>query len=542
MSNIFADLHCHPVHLNFNESQADGNTQSKTPWDISESKLKKLKKGKRSGYTQADVAKMIEGGVRLVFAALYPMEQGYFMNEQLFKEINPDFDDLDEDNSEVMIDINRSALFVKLTTGFSAKRVRQMRDSSKYNYNNEFVDEKLFWLSGSGRVLSTQHGVVLKPNGNPEHKQISGRYFVLGNDKNEPSQKTISDIKDKLFDEDLVVVFTVEGSHFLTRKNHSVSSGVFSENDILTNVEVLKAEQIPIFFITLNHHFDNTLSAHAHSLPSLPSIIPPFDQSVNMNQMADGRGISDLGIKVIRKLLNIADDGVSKDNNPVGKRILIDVKHMSALTRKEFYEIINAYNQNNADDQIPIIASHVAYSGQKTLNDQIAEATKPNAEPNNSFIDDFLNWNINLCDEDIKQIVKSKGLIGFVFEQRVLGVPFKPLEIFPINKPKYESIEVFRRQIKAMVAAARQENLHIFGANHSVWDTLCIGTDFDGGIDPVQSYPTALHLKFFRSDLKEILLSNDFINCNINTSTIEEVLDNICYKNCHKFLVNHFPK
>lgn len=541
MPNTFADLHCHPVHLNFNEFQANHTSSSKTPWDISKSKLKKLKKAKRTGYTQADVAKMIEGGVRLVFVALYPIEQGYFQS-QVLKDINDDvLDNLEEDDdlnpTDSIIDIKTQALFVKLSTGLSAKRVRQIQRNSEYNYNNEFVDEKLFWLKSSGQLLSTKNGITLNATGNPERIEITGRYFLLGNDPSNTMQKTISDIQHNLLDQDLVVVFTLEGTHSLTRKNHDISQNIFNEQEILTNVETLKNEQVPIFFITLAHHFDNGISAHAHSLPTLPFPIPPFDQETNMNKLVNGEGISDLGKKVIHKLLNLNANG--DDVEPVGKRILIDVKHMSAVSRKEYYEIIKKFNQLNPTSKIPIIASHVAYSGARGLDELILEM--PN-ESNTSFKNNFLNWNINICDEDIIEIVASEGLIGLVFEQRVLGVPFHPLTPnVDLNKPEFQSREVFKRHITAIIDAAKSINLHQFDSDiHTIWNTICIGSDFDGGIDPIQSYPTALHFGLFRDDLRQILSS--FNDCNIDNNNIDDVLDLICFKNCHKFLIKHFPR
>jgi hypothetical protein len=538
--SVFADLHCHPVHLNFNKFRARGVENEKTPWDIRESKIRKIKKATRSGYTQSDVAKMIVGGVKIVVASLYPLEQGYFMNSELKSMSEDEIDDIKPDDDlmsgDELIVRKRMAWLAKITTGLSAKRVKQVQNEN-YDYFNELQPEIDFWISGNNKLLSTTNGIVLKPNNKPKKETIQGKYRIL----NQANRNLLDDSNNT----DLLVVFSIEGSHLLTRQNSLTP--IFDRNTILQNVQKIKELPTPIFYLTLAHHFDNGICAHARSIPDLPRIIMPIDQRVNLNRMADGKGISDLGKEIILKLLNLKTTGSSfvDDNLAIGNKILIDVKHMSALARKEYYQLINPYNSQNPSKKIPIIASHVAYSGKRSLDELIANF---DSETNKSLSnpDSYLEWNINLCDEDIAEIVNTEGLLGLVFEQRVLGVPFKPLlsnsDLNPdLSNPTFQSKEVFQKQIRAIANAAQVVGKHVFNSDsHSIWNTICIGSDFDGGIDPVQSYPTVLHYNLFRQDLKESLL-NGFEHCGINSTNVEVVLDQICFKNCQQFLIKHYP-
>ncbi|MFT3738292.1 MAG: membrane dipeptidase [Breznakibacter sp.] len=102
--------------------------------------------------------------------------------------------------------------------------------------------------------------------------------------------------------------------------------------------------------------------------------------------------------------------------------ILIDVKHLSLVSRIEFY-------RNHV--QHPIIASHVAVTGCSYMEKPICKVRKKHEHnvykvkykklkghlPDTHFKPD----SINLYDEDIMEILKSGGLIGLILDERVLG-------------------------------------------------------------------------------------------------------------------------
>lgn len=93
----------------------------------------------------------------------------------------------------------------------------------------------------------------------------------------------------------------------------------------------------------MNHHFDNEMVGHAKSLHGIASKI--IDQSKGMND-----GFNELGWKVLRKFLD----------NSEGKRVLIDLKHLSVKARLEYYQFLeNEYT----NEIIPLIVSRGAVNG-----------------------------------------------------------------------------------------------------------------------------------------------------------------------------------
>src|SRR5690606_17482948 len=125
-------------------------------------------------------------------------------------------------------------------------------------------------------------------------------------------------------------------------------------------------------------------------------------------------GFTDAGWKVIRALLSL-DENNTPDHS-LGRRILIDVKHMSARARSEFYgKIIRPCLEQGRS--IPVIASHCGYSGIKSLND--LDRSSPDENDDTIIDQKFYGWNINLAQEDIEVILLTGGLVGMSFDQRI---------------------------------------------------------------------------------------------------------------------------
>ncbi len=172
----------------------------------------------------------------------------------------------------------------------------------------------------------------------------------------------------------------------------------------------------PVFFVSLAHHFYNQLCGQAPSIP---------DEGAFFINQSEGllSGITSKGWAVIRELLSLDDSNqidISK-----GRRILVDLKHMNVVSRNDYYQqiitpLIGTVNQ------IPVIASHCCYSG----IDTIAQLTNDMKNENNGssvekYGTAFYPWNINLCDEEIRLIFASGGIIGLNFDQGVLGISGK---------------------------------------------------------------------------------------------------------------------
>ena len=121
------------------------------------------------------------------------------------------------------------------------------------------------------------------------------------------------------------------------------------QNILLSNIDKVKRWQHPPLFVSLCHHFDNYMAGHARSFPRI--IRKLVDQTSRIDI-----GINSCGEAVIRRLLDESD----------GRRIYIDIKHMSRKSRIRYYEIL--YNEYG-EEKIPIIVSHGALNGRPFLND-----------------------------------------------------------------------------------------------------------------------------------------------------------------------------
>ncbi len=126
------------------------------------------------------------------------------------------------------------------------------------------------------------------------------------------------------------------------------------------------------------------------------------------------KGISDWGIQVIEEIYK--------------RKILIDIKHMSYVSRRQFYQLRDGkYNQ-------PLLCTHAGIAGISEQERVKYNYDKPvdkgtvwemnHYKPAGHLTDIYFNCSsINLYDEDIIAIMNSKGLIGLSFDQRILGFP-----------------------------------------------------------------------------------------------------------------------
>ena len=74
----------------------------------------------------------------------------------------------------------------------------------------------------------------------------------------------------------------------------------------------------------------------------------------------------------------------------------------------------------------------------------------------------------------------------------------------------------------------------------TVWDCVCIGSDFDGLIDPLSAYPTALAFPQFAEDLEAFLRSISHTR-QIEAIGVETLVKKICWQNIHDFALKHMP-
>jgi microsomal dipeptidase-like Zn-dependent dipeptidase len=376
------------------------------------------------------------------------------------------------------------------------------------------------------------------------------------------------------------VVVSVEGGHNFYTNPDIVQQEVDPES-ILDNLEHWKTNSkakdplFPrIFYITPTHHAQNVLVNHAWALPA--GFVNNEITNLRVGSFCPThKGISDSGEKFIK---------IALKQNATQDRILIDVKHMSLGARKQFYGLL----KENFPDA-PIIASHVGMVGRSwtewpvddVILDQSPVGTKAVQynirggflidESSNKYIY-FNPWSINLYNEDILEIIASKGLIGIELDERVIGIENNQIEYFskrdlpdewqngqPINRlypsevldididiDADEGMLYFCQQVIHIVLvvsnAKRNGNNHFDGID--VWNHICLGSDFDGFITPIQTTKdaTALQALFnntlFQTLNKMAVLLNTTLGYSITVP--DDIVDKLRFNNGFAFMRQHF--
>jgi microsomal dipeptidase-like Zn-dependent dipeptidase len=197
------------------------------------------------------------------------------------------------------------------------------------------------------------------------------------------------------------------------------------------------------------------------------------DQSEGLNT-----GFTPLGLKILKRLL---DDGG-------GKRIYPDIKHMSARARNEYYALLDSDLPEFKN--IPVIVSHCACSGLKSSTNRIQgnSAVAPKLNP----------LDINIFDDEIIRIAKSKGIIGLQLDERRIA----SLQTLKNTKHSLKRSKIMHyrsgllwNQIQHIVEIL--DNAELFA-----WDCIVLGTDFDGIVDALNGFWTAEELPFLADFLE----------------------------------------
>lgn len=529
----YSDLHCHNhSHAYLWLKPFEEHYRNKDlfhPWTVLSPNVRKERKarGAATAYSQCDLVRTWNGNVKLTFNSLYPMERGFFKAPSTVT---------DGDNKFL-----RNLVKIASSEKFPLRDILQMAymripdrmvdiiQSHRYDYWEALTDEYKFAIGKNGVVTKNEivtpgflrqlfESEVRRRRRFKDELDATGSYLI-------PKNK--SELKSVLKSKSIAMILTIEGGH-------SFGTDTASFETYVKRVDTIKQEwEHPVFFVTFAHHFYNFLCGHAHSIPDIGRWL--FNQDEGLKS-----GFTDEGWKVIRKLLALDRD--NKPSSMEGYRILIDLKHMNAKSRQEYYNnIVNPCFDEG--DVIPVIASHCGYSGRKTLDEHI----KKLSEEKDEYFDEtglFNAWNINMCDEDIKMIFKTNGLFGLSFDQRILGVPKAQKE----SNDLQNNILALWKNIKGVVEVIYKDDAIPESDKKNIWNCITIGTDFEGLIDPINRYNCALDFETFREDLIRVI---DLERTNKTTvsvkdfksrSDVEMAVDRFCFSNAEEFVVKNYPE
>lgn len=305
------------------------------------------------------------------------------------------------------------------------------------------------------------------------------------------------------------------------------------------------------------------------------------------------------------------------------RQVYIDIRHMDISSRLSYYEFIWNMKKKDTGFKCPIIMSHGAVSGHsiKTLSftglipiydnlkiikcqsrylrnhvygreNQYLITEHPsiwdycknlniyeysdfrinkhdyNKEKNN-ILDWYYPWSINLANEEIRIIYESDGLTGIMLEDRLVGKSMKNYQNGELSNDRlYNFLKTKKYDdtfIKKFIDLAPYVRNLLYIVQNSVndsiekWKHVCIGSDMDGMIDPIDSYnksskipelKTFLNENYFKlfcqfygpdSDKKSNMVYNKFsYNSIFNGLTVEQAMDLFFYENGKNFILKYY--
>ncbi|WP_460217827.1 membrane dipeptidase [Psychroserpens sp. MEBiC05023] len=384
-----------------------------------------------------------------------------------------------------------SDILVNLAAGVSQKRIDNLRNHN--SYYQDLNDEYDFYkqLDNFAQIID---GVTYT--------------YRLVNNYSEISTNITSSTDTRKI---ISLVPTIEGGHaFETGLDKDKNTAI--ESDVLTHVDAVKNWEHKPLFVTLAHHFYNEICGHARSI-SIGLIKKNQNRGLNTD-------ITDLGYKVIDKLLD----------NTNNKRILIDIKHMSTAARKTYYKLLET---TYANEDIPIIVSHGAANGKRSIIEwDISDGTQSKY---------FRQDDINIYDSEILRIAKSKGIFGLQLDERRIASrkAIASSRIYwPSKKRRYRNkADLIWRQIRHIAELLDTNGLFC-------WETVAIGSDFDGIVNPIKGLWTAENVEDIKPYLiekaKEYLEKHTSKLQTQNQISANEIIDRLLFINANEFLKKNF--
>ena len=533
---INSDLHCHPSLKGFSSNSQTCDMWTRYPPSDAINELnKQIRKAIKTiaRGSQTNLKACVEGQSRLLFVSVYPFERPFMqvVPQRPFRFL-----------FSFLLPSNKYSTLGEAVLGIPRDEIQRRIDEACSDKGVDYFAEYLEELD-----------YLMKPkNHQTSDPQYQDYRFHMARNFDE-YQTLIQDPKN------LVGILSVEGAHTfgnypfayafdLPFEDLSSDKQQLVEHSFMENIQTLKnpPKDYPVpFFVTFSHHFNNLLAGQAPSLSDRsvlfkflrtfysPGIRHLFNQKPNLEH-----GFSPLGKKVVHKLL-------SKENGP---RILIDTKHMSALARQQYYQMLA-----EEDETIPIIHSHGAVNGWSTLQEALKHPSTMETD-RHSF---FSRWSINLTDEDIRETFRSDGLVGMcLHEGRMPGYRFKDIKK-DLSKDAEGIRDLYLKlfwsnifHLARVHAAFISEN----SINRSNWEGITIGSDYDGIVDPfdpfddIASYPDLRNAMVeYLAQGKEILkvenevpMADDEIRSIMNDHTATQITEKLFYSNAHEFLARHF--
>ncbi|GAB3309602.1 hypothetical protein [Hymenobacter tenuis] len=432
------------------------------------------------------------------------------------------------------------------------------------------------WLS---KELLTEIAHVGKPGARSYFDHLRESLALLPQELHGPKQQLVRVINSVADYQPNAInlIRCIEGAHSLC--------GDETGSDAANNLKVLLDEGYRFLYLTLAHLEQNPFCSHAFGM-KMKALLGVIPITKDQDFYPSGQGITPLGLDLIEAAL---------DAGP-GRRVLIDVKHMSRSSRVQYYDIVNA--RRDAGKPVPIIWSHGAATGCSWTNPPFRRALKrADGRITVSYLQrndglrntDFNPWSINLYDEDIRAIVASRGLIGLSLDKRICGVGHANREVLSVEEfqsfPQRPKVQSLRNHLASegepedeeeVLAAPEPEDeqeldgtlstqidsqlrqglrwrkhlrhlanqiLHMVRIGGSdTWTCLCIGSDLDGIINPLVCSRSALDLDEVEEGLLRWLpkLADETPTVDYGLNDVRSKVRGIMWRNAWDFLEREF--
>jgi microsomal dipeptidase-like Zn-dependent dipeptidase len=440
---VMADLHCHSLLKPFYSGMTDPwafweHTCAPDAYGVVLEKAADIPK-----FTQGNFESMHLGGVRLVYACLSPLE--YEMR-----------------HPKVFRDLGKLRNTYACMAGVSPDWEFFM--DKKVDYFQELLGHFAMLMQGDGQRYVVDGDTL--------------RYDVIG---------SASELRAVLADpKRLGVVVSIEGGHALGEG--PITQEMLDSPDyqvqVLEHLDILKGMRpidrsgqilpFPVTVMGLNHFMWNGLGGHAKTFGQAFGLLLPQTEGINT-------GPTPLGERVVRHMLD----------RSVGRRILVDVKHMSRDTRAWYYTLLDSMRVTG--DTVPVLATHVGISGSSWASlDQPKNKLLPNPKTS-----EWLNQNdISLFDEDIHAIAQSHGILGIMLDKYRVG---GTLGNAAVDESHDGSLE--RRKTYVHLIVLNMMEVVDALQSEKAWDIIAIGSDYDGMISAMETYDQGIKMPDLRDDL-----------------------------------------
>ncbi len=490
--------------------------------------------------TQSNFDQLFEGGVRVAFVSLTPMEKAFSVLNVDAKGTKSSLIKTFMGEPSNYRNGFLSSLAMNALTGYKASDIDYVKNTA-YDIYTDMLKKELKFLSDIDNKKS--------PN---------GKYTVR-------FPKNYTELTENLKDETILnVIVTLEGAHAFgnalplpaiqsgRKDKHQIDHhNVSLAAPLCKNIKDARTKiPIPIFSVGICHHFWNGLAGHARSLASLLESIVNQEEGLNGPLLDTGRMVIDE--------FNVTEYDGKKVN-----KIVVDIKHMSPQCRKDYYAYRKAKPalRNNA-----IFCSHTGISMSfETLDEWIRYVASNPMEKSGKTYEDGAYYlheqSINLCREDLIEIYASNGLIGIQLdEKRIMGpLAFNELKQRTDVGGGSEQKYVYAKAVWANIFCAVDEIMQSgIKQPHSAWDLFAIGSDFDGLINHLDSFESSAKMPdlkatmsyflqepediilFFKDKKTQYTLTLPDLERLKQGFTNQELVDKLFSKNALQFLERNF--